>query len=189
MSPLLVNIGIVLLFVLVGGFFAAAEMALVSLRESQISQLAQRGTRGRAVLRLHNHPNRFLSAVQIGVTLSGFLSAAFGASTIAKDVAPVLADWGLPEGLSDGLALVGITMVIVYLSLVLGELAPKRIALQRAEGVALLSAPAIELMAKVSTPLIWLLSRSTDVVVRLAGGDPKASREQMSELELRELVA
>ena len=189
MSPLLVNIGIVLIFVLIGGFFAAAEMALVSLRESQVSQLAQRGSRGRAVWRLHNQPNRFLSAVQIGVTLSGFLSAAFGASTIAADVSPILVNWGLPEGLANGLALVGITLIIVYLSLVLGELAPKRVALQRAEGVALVSAPAIEIMAKVSTPLIWLLSRSTDVVVRLAGGDPKASREQISELELRELVA
>ncbi|MGB2838613.1 MAG: CNNM domain-containing protein, partial [Actinomycetes bacterium] len=176
MSPLLVNIGIVLLFVLIGGFFAAAEMALVSLRESQVSQLAQRGSRGRAVRRLHNQPNRFLSAVQIGVTLSGFLSAAFGASTIAGDVAPVLVDWGFPVRLADGAALVGITLIIVYLSLVLGELAPKRIALQRAEGVALFAAPMIELMARISTPLIWLLSRSTDLVVRLAGGDPKASR-------------
>ena len=134
MSPLLVNIGIVLLFVLIGGFFAAAEIALVSLRESQVSQLAQRGGRGRAVRRLHEHPNRFLSAVQIGVTLAGFLSAAFGASTIADDIAPDLAAGGCPRASANAVALVGVTLVIAYLSLVLGELAPKRLALQACRG-------------------------------------------------------
>jgi putative hemolysin len=189
MSSLLVNIGIVLVFVLIGGFFAAAEIALVSLRESQVNQIAARGSRGRAVQRLHAHPNRFLSAVQIGVTLAGFLSAAFGASTIADDVTPVLEDWGLSNGVASAVSLVSITLVIAYLSLVLGELAPKRLALQRAEGYAVLVAPIIEFVAKISTPLIWLLSVSTNLIVRLAGGDPKAAREQISELELRELVA
>ena len=188
MSPLFINVSVVLFFILLGGFFAAAEMALVSLRESQVSRLAVRGSRGRAVARLHEHPNKFLSAVQIGVTFSGFLSAAFGASTISDEFAPVLEDWGLPEGLARGVALVSITIVIAYLSLVLGELAPKRLALQRAEGYALFVAPVIELLAQVSKPLIWLLSKSTDVVVRLGGGDPKASREQIGELELRDLV-
>jgi putative hemolysin len=141
------------------------------------------------VRRLHDHPNRFLSAVQIGVTFAGFLSAAFGASTIADDVAPLFVDWGLSEQMADVLALVTITLVIAYLSLVLGELAPKRLALQRAEGFALAVAPIIEFIAKISTPLIWLLSKSTNLVVRVAGGDPRAAREQISELELRELVA
>ena len=189
MNSTLVNIGIVLIFVLIGGFFAAAEIALVSLRESQVAQLAQQGSRGRAVKRLHDHPNRFLSAVQIGVTFAGFLSAAFGASTIADDVTPVLEDWGMSPGVAAAVSLVSITLVIAYLSLVLGELAPKRLALQRAEGFAVLAAPAIEFIAKISTPLIWLLSKSTNGIVRLAGGDPEAAREQISELELRELVA
>jgi len=189
MNSTLVNIGIVLIFVLIGGFFAAAEIALVSLRESQVAQLAQQGSRGRAVKRLHDHPNRFLSAVQIGVTFAGFLSAAFGASTIADDVTPVLEDWGMSPGVAAAVSLVSITLVIAYLSLVLGELAPKRLALQRAEGFAVLAAPVIEFIAKISTPLIWLLSKSTNGIVRLAGGDPEAAREQISELELRELVA
>ena len=188
MSPWLVNTGVVLFFILLGGFFAAAEMSLVSLRESQVARLAERGSRGRAVTRLHEHPNRFLSAVQVGVTFSGFLSAAFGASTISGELSPILEGWGLPHRIADGLALILITLVIAYLSLVLGELAPKRLALQRAEGYALFVAPVIEFLARVSKPLIWLLSKSTDLVVRLAGGDPKASREQMSELELRDLV-
>ncbi|HVQ87834.1 MAG TPA: hemolysin family protein [Actinomycetes bacterium] len=188
MSPLAIDIGIVLVFILIGGFFAAAEIALVSLRESQVGRLGERGSRGRAVVRLHDHPNRFLSAVQVGVTFSGFLSAAFGASTISDKLAPVFEGWGLSTKLSDALALVLITLVVAYLSLVLGELAPKRLALQRAEGYALFVAPFVEFLARVSKPLIWLLSKSTDLVVRLAGGDPKASREEISELELRDLV-
>jgi len=108
MSPL-ASVGIVLLFVLVGGFFAAAEIALVSLRESQVTQLAQRGSRGRAVQRLHQHPNRFLSSVQIGVTFAGFLSAAFGASTIADDVTPQLESWGMSAGVASAVSLVAIT--------------------------------------------------------------------------------
>ena len=97
MSTVLLNIVLILVFILIGGVFAAAEMALVSLRESQIRQLAHRGKRGRTVARLAENPNRFLSAVQIGVTLAGFLSAAFGGATLADDLAPVLQRLGLSE--------------------------------------------------------------------------------------------
>jgi putative hemolysin len=185
----LVNVGVVLLFILIGGFFAAAEIALISLRDSQVKTMAAQGKRGRRVQHLHGHPNRFLSAVQVGVTLAGFLSAAFGASTLADDLSPVLEDWGLGPNVADVVALVSITLVIAYFSLVLGELAPKRLALQRAEGFSLFVAPVIDVLATASRPLIWLLSKSTDLVVRVAGGDPKAAREVITEEELRDLVA
>jgi magnesium and cobalt exporter, CNNM family len=185
----ILNICLVAFFVLLGGVFAAAEIALVSLREGQIKALAKRGKRGRAVARLAEDPNRFLSAVQIGVTLCGFLSAAFGAATIADDFAPVLVDLGLPDGASDVIALVVITLVIAYFSIVLSELTAKRIALQRSVGVALAFGPAIDRMARLSTPIIWLLSRSTDVAVRALGGDPRAAREEISDEELRHLVS
>ena len=187
-AHLWLNIGVVLLFILIGGFFAGAEMALVSLRESQVRRMAAEGRRGVTVERLHDHPNRFLASVQIGVTVAGFLSAAFGASTIADDLSPVLEDWGLSPGWAVPVALVIITLVISYFSLVLGELAPKRLALQRAEGFAIFVAPIIAWLASVSRPVIWLLSKSTDLVVRVAGGDPRASREAISEEELRDLV-
>jgi putative hemolysin len=183
------NILLVLLFVLVGGVFAASEMALVSLREGQVQTLAQRGRRGKRVARLHAEPNRFLAAVQIGVTLAGFLSAAFGAATLADDFAPVLRDLGMPGGPSDTVALIVITLVISYLSLVFGELVPKRLALQRAEGFSLGVAPMLDRIATVFRPLIWLLSKSTDAVVRLLGGNPEAPREQMTDEELRNIVA
>jgi len=189
LSDILWNIALVLTFVIIGGFFAAAEIALVSLRESQIKRLSQRGRRGATVAKLAEDPNRFLSAVQIGVTLMGFLSAAFGAVTLADDLAPVLEGWGLSPTLADTAALVVITLVISYFSLVLGELAPKRLALQRAEGVALVVAPILDRLAKLSRPAIWLLGKSTDVVVRLLGADPRAQREQITEEELRDIVA
>jgi putative hemolysin len=188
MSGTLANIGLVVVFVLIGGVFAAAEISLVSLRDSQVRSLSSRGKRGRTVAELNEDPNRFLAAVQVGVTLAGFLSAAFGGATLSGDLAPVLVRWGLPNGASDAVALVLVTIAISYLSLVLGELAPKRLALQRAEGFALALGPMIDRISKVSRPVIWLLSVSTDLVVRLAGGDPSAQREQMSDEELRELV-
>ncbi len=189
MSGTLLNIGLILFFILVGGVFAAAEIALVSLRESQIKALAARSRRGATVARVAGDPNRFLSAVQIGVTLMGFLSAAFGGATLAGDLAPVFVGWGLPPGVADPLALVLITLVISYLSIVLGELAAKRLALQHAEGFALRLAPFVDRIASVSRPVIWLLSVSTDLVVRLAGGDPRAQREQIGDEELRELLS
>src|SRR5690606_19354287 len=132
---------------------------------------------------------RFLAAVQVGVTLAGFLSAGFGASRIAPDVAPWLEQLGLPAGLAGTVAFVVVTVVIAYLSLVLGELVPKRLALQRAEAISLSVAGPVDALAKVSRPFIWLLSVSTNAVVRLLGGDPEAAKEGISGEELRGLVA
>jgi putative hemolysin len=182
------NIALVLVFVLVGGVFAGTEFALVSLRDSQIDQLAQRGSRGERVAGVARDPNRFLAAVQIGVTVAGFLSAAYGASTLAPDFVPALESLGLPTSLASTVSLVALTLVISYLSLVLGELVPKRIALQRSAQVALVVGPPLDRFASLMRPVIWLLSRSTDVVVRLLGGNPTARGEDMTGEELRDLV-
>ncbi|MGZ4616265.1 MAG: hemolysin family protein [Actinomycetes bacterium] len=189
MNSTLTNALIVLCFMLVGAFFAGSEIALVSLREGQVKALATRGRRGQKVAELHTDPNRFLAAGQIGVTLAGFLSAAFGASAFADDLQPVLERRGLSHGASYWVAFIAVTLVITYLSLVISELAPKRIALQRAEAISLVAAPALDRVARLSRPVIWLLSRSTDVIVRLTGGDPGAARDTISEEELRDIVA
>ena len=189
MNETLLNIVLIFLFVMIGGVFAAAEMALVSLRESQLKSISQRGRRGAIVAKVAQNPNRFLSAVQIGVTLMGFLSAAFGGATLADGLSPHLQDLGLPAGLADTVALVLITILISYVSIVLGELAAKRLALQRAETFALGLAPLVDRIASAVRPVIWLLSRSTDLVVRALGGDPGANREVMSDEELRDLVS
>ncbi|MPZ60363.1 MAG: DUF21 domain-containing protein [Propionibacteriales bacterium] len=189
MSGTLLNIGLILLFVIIGGVFAAAEIALVSLREGQIMALRERGRRGATVARVAENPNRFLSAVQIGVTVMGFLSAAVGGATLADDLGPVLGDAGVPEGAAPTVALVLVTITISYVSIVLGELAAKRLALQRAEGFSLALAPFVDRVARIGRPVIWSLSVSTNVVVRLLGGDPRAARERISHEELRDMVS
>ncbi|MEV4092649.1 hemolysin family protein [Streptosporangium saharense] len=188
MNSVLANASLVLVFILIGGFFAAAEMAMVSLRESQVRRLETRGRRGARAASLAHDPNRFLSAVQIGVTVATMLSAAFGADTLAREFQPVVAGWGVPQAVVAPLALVLVTLVISYFSLVLGELVPKRIARQRAEGISLLVAPFLDRVAALSRPLIWALSASTDLVVRMLGGDPEADREEITTEELRDMV-
>ncbi|WP_113704358.1 hemolysin family protein [Nonomuraea lactucae] len=182
------DIALVLLFILVGGFFAAAEMAMVSLRESQVRKLAQRGRRGERVAKLARDPNRFLSAVQIGVTVATMLSAAFGADRLGMQLTPVLERWNVPHAVAPVLALVLVTLAISYVSLVLGELAPKRLARQRAEGLSLVVAPFLDRIASLSRPIIWALSKSTDGVVRLLGGNPQADTEEVTTEELRDMV-
>lgn len=183
------DMAVVAIFVLIGGFFAAAEMALVTLREGQTRALAGRGRRGQRVARLIQDPNRFLSAVQVGMTVATLFSGAFGAITLTGQVAPELTRAGLDPDVAEPVSLVAITLVISYFSLVLGELAPKRVALQRAEGMSLLAAPLLDRIATLSRPMIWLLSRSTNGVVRLLGADPQAARPSMPVEELRSLVA
>lgn len=184
----LLNLGLVLLFVVVGGVFAGTEIALVSLRESQLDQLERKGGRGARVASVARDPNRFLAAVQIGVTVAGFFSAAYGASTLAPDFAPALVSLGLSSGVADTVSLIALTLAIAYASLVLGELVPKRIALQRSASVAVLVGPPLDRFATLMRPVVWFLSVSTNAVVRLLGGDPHATSEEMSDEELRYLV-
>jgi putative hemolysin len=189
-NEFLLNLAVVLVFTLIGGFFAAAEIALVSLRESQVQRIvAERGKRGRRLADLVADPNRFLAAVQVGVTMAGFLSAGFGASQMSPQISPILVGWGMSQGVADAVAFVLVTILLVYLSLVLGELTPKRIGLQRAESIAVAVAGLVDWLARVTRPFIWLLSRSTDVLVRVLGGDPGANKEEISEDELRGILA
>jgi putative hemolysin len=180
---------VVLVIVLVGGFFAGAEMALVSLREGQVRSLTQRGKRGQRAAKLAQDPNRFLSAVQIGVTLATLLSGAFGAATLASDMRSALIAHHLNSGLASGLSLITVTVIISFFTLVLGELAPKRLALQRPETVSLIAAPILDRISVLARPLVWVLSQSVNLVVRLLGGDPATGRKVMTEEELHDLVA
>ncbi|WP_394280428.1 hemolysin family protein [Microbacterium sp.] len=188
-GDLIWNIALVITFVLVGGVFAATEMALVTLRESQLNAIAARGRRGQKVADLARNPNTFLSAVQIGVTVAGFASAAYGAASIAPSVSPLFEALGVESGLALTLATVLLTLVIAYLSLVLGELVPKRLAIQRNAQFAYAVAPVLNGFAKLMRPVIWLLSVSTNALVRLLGGDPDKSGEQLTDEEVRDIVA
>ena len=187
---MLVDILIVLGITLIAAVFVAAEIALVSLRDSQVQRLAEfGGTRGKRLKKLLEDPNRFLAVVQVGVTVLGFLSAALGAERLGQYLIPVLVGWGMPEGAAGIVSLLVVTLAVAYVSLVIGELTPKRLALQRTESIAMALAPTLDRMARIFRPVIWLLGKSTDVVVRLVGGDPNASKEEMTGDELRGIVA
>ncbi len=190
MGVLLEEIGLVALFILIGGCFNAAEISMISLRESQVRQLAaNHGARGRRLERLVADPNRFLAAVQIGVTVATMLSSAFGAATVSERAAAWLVRMGVDEGASGPIALIGVTLIISFFSLVLGELTPKRLALQRRESIALFAAGPLSVLARLFRPAVWLLGHSTDLMVRLLGGDPKATGDEISAEELQSLVA
>ena len=188
-SGLIAALATVTALILLGSLFVAAEIALISLRESQIRQMATKGKRGKRVAALSENPNRFLAAVQVGITLCGFLSAALGAEQLGDYVIPWLEGLGLSNSLSSITSLIGVTVVIAYFSLVFGELVPKRLALFRTERISLALAPIIDVVAILFRPIIWLLSHSTDIVVRIFGVDPKEQRTAMSEEELLDLVA
>jgi putative hemolysin len=190
MTGTLASAAIVLALILVEALFVASELALVSLRDSQVRRLAERGRRGAAVAKLVSDPNRFLAVVQIGVTLTALLSSAYGAVTLSGTAKDALVEHaGMSDGLAGFIGVVGVTLIISYVTLVIGELAPKRLALQNAEGVALLVGPFLDRMAIIARPVIWLLSRSTNLVVRMLGGDPNTSREAITAEEVRALVA
>jgi magnesium and cobalt exporter, CNNM family len=185
----LLYIGIVLLLIAVEGVFVAAEIALVSLRDGQVRAMAEAGRRGAAVAKLVSDPNRFLAAVQIGVTSTALLSSAFGAVTLSEEAKDSLIDHGWSDGLANATGIVGVTLIISFVTLVVGELAPKRLGLQRAEAAASFFAPPLNSLASFFRPVIWLLSKSTNLLVRLLGGDPGARREPIGQDELRGLVA
>ena len=183
------NVALVLVFIIIAAVFVAAEIALISLRDGQVRSLGERGRRGEKVAKLAENPNRFLAAAQVGITVSTLLSAALGAERLGRFLTPTFATWGLSESFANVLALVLVTLGVAYVSLVLGELVPKRLALQKTESIALAAAPTIDRIAILFRPVIWLLSKSTDVVVRLFGVDPHKSRDAISEEEIINLVS
>ncbi|MCL1923309.1 MAG: hemolysin family protein [Propionibacteriaceae bacterium] len=182
------SLGLIVLLIVISGVFSAAEMALVSLRESQIRQLATKGSRGATVAALANNPNRFLSVVQLGSIFSGFLSASVGAASLARYVSPGLRHLGLPTGAANVLALILVTIAISYFAIVFSELASKRFAMQRAESVALALGGFVDVVARLAKPVIWFLGVSTNGVVRLMGGDPQTAKQEVTDEELRTMV-
>jgi putative hemolysin len=180
------QIVLVLVLVLVNAAFSGSEMALVQLRESQVQRLERQSRRGRVLGRLTRDPNRFLATIQIGITLAGFLASAAAAVSLSQ---PLVEPLGFLGAAAQPTAIVLVTIVLTFVTLVLGELAPKRIAMQRTEGWALLIARPLDILSMISRPAVWLLGKATDLVVRLAGGDPKAHREEVTTEEIRDMVA
>jgi putative hemolysin len=178
---------LVLVLVAINAALTGTELALVSLRESQVKRLEETGgRRGRTLARLTRDPNQFLATIQIGITLAGFLASATAAVSLAELLEGPL---GFLGNAARPVAIVLVTLILAYFTLVLGELAPKRLAMQNTERWGLLAARPLAVMSTLTRPIVWVLSHSTDVVVRLVGGNPDARAEEMSAEEVRGIIA
>ena len=186
---------LVLLFVLIffNAFFAMSEIAIISLNDTKMQKLAEEGNKkAKQIVKLTENPNRFLSTIQIGVTLAGFLASASASQNFADLLVNALKHTAIvnviPESVINGISVVLITIITSYFSLVLGELAPKRIAMQVPEKVSFKVVGILLFIAKITKPFVKVLSVSTNGVVRLLGFDPNADEENVTEEEIRMMV-
>jgi len=186
MSGFLLDIALIGFLILLNAAFAGSEMALISLRPGQLKQLEREGgRRAMRLVRLARDPNRFLATIQVGITLAGFLASATAAVSLAEPLVPSL---GFLGSAAEPASIAGVTLVLVFLTLVLGELAPKRLAMQKALPWALMVAKPLDVISLLSRPAVALLGVSTNIVVRLLGGRADAVAEELSPEELRDLV-
>ncbi len=186
---------LVLLFVLIffNAFFAMSEIAIISLNDTKMQKLAEEGNKkAKQIVKLTENPNRFLSTIQIGVTLAGFLASASASQNFADLLMNALKHTAIvnviPESVINGISVVLITIITSYFSLVLGELAPKRIAMQVPEKVSFKVVGILLFIAKIAKPFVKVLSVSTNGVVRMFGFDPNADEENVTEEEIRMMV-
>src|SRR4051812_21630065 len=182
---MLLDLVLVGALIILNAGFSGSELALISLREGQLQRLEQRGRAGRRVATLARDPNRYLATIQIGITLAGFLASATAAVSLAEPLVDPLSFLG---GAAEAVAVILVTLVLTFFTLVLGELAPKRLAMQRAERWALIAAGPLSFVQSAARPVVWILGRSSDLVVRVFGGDPDVQREEVTEEEIRDLI-
>jgi putative hemolysin len=185
------DLAVVVLLILIGGFFAASEIALITVRRSRLSQLADEGNRAARTARgLVEDPSRFLATIQIAITFLGFLAGAIGASAFSGYLAELIDDIPLPfiQNAADELAFVIVTLVIALASIVIGELVPKTMALNFPERLALVVARPIAWLQVIVGPIVWLVSRISTFLVRLLGGTERPQGGYLSTEELKLLV-
>ena len=192
-DPLLPKLVLLFILILVNAFFAGAEIAVISLSETKLKKQVEEGDKkAEKLLKLTQTPDHFLSAIQIAITLAGFLSSAFAADSFSDPLVKWLVEQkgvtALDAHALNNIMVVLITIVLSYFSLVLGELVPKRIAMKKTEAVARFTLGPVCAVAAVFRPVIWLLSKSTNGVLRLFGIDPKAEQEDVSEDEILMMV-
>lgn len=180
---------VILVLVLLNGFFALSEMALVSSRRARLQTRAAEGSRGaRIALGLLEDSTTFLSAVQIGITLIGIVTGVYSGATLAAHFDDVIAAWGVPMAWAEEIAFGTIVIVVTFVTLIFGELVPKRIALNNAEPLAILVAPVMRGFATLMTPFVWLLRGTVDVVLRLTPVS-SASQQSVTEDDVRAMIA
>jgi putative hemolysin len=182
---------VLLVLIIINAFFAASEIALISLNDNKIKLLAESGDKKAKMLQnLLSEPSRFLATIQIGITLAGFLASAFAAGSFSGRLAEYLFELGvpIPKDLLETISVVVITLILSYFTLVLGELVPKRLALQKAEAIAYFAVMPLTILSKLTFPFVKLLTLSMNVIVRLFGVDPNAENENVTEEEIRMMI-
>jgi len=186
---IMLEIAVVLFLVLLNGVFALSELAVVSSRPRRLQALADGGSRGaRTALALHEDSGRFLSTVQIGITLVGVLAGAFSGEALGGRLSAWLISLGVGPGLANPLGFGLVIALVTYLSIVVGELVPKRFALRNPEGFATAVAPMMSFLSRAAMPVVWLLDRSTALVFRVLGVGPE-EESKVTDEEIRSLVA
>lgn len=181
------SIILILILIAINAFFAAAEMAIVSINKTRINILAEEGNKkAQLLLELLKEPSNFLATIQVGITFAGFFASASAATGLSGDLAKVLTGLGVPYG--ENIALVAVTIFLSYLTLVLGELFPKRVALQKSEAVAMFAVKPVVYLSKITKPFVKLLSGSTNFLVKITGTHSEDLEEKVSKEEIRSIV-
>lgn len=186
-----INIVIIILLIIVNAYFAGSEMALVSINENKLKRMADTGDKKAvSVKNLLTEPSKFLSTIQIGITLAGFLSSAIASDVFADRLAIWIISIGAPFSYKvlKPVSVVIITVILSYFTLVFGELVPKRLAMQQAEKVSMKAVGPLHGLAVITSPLVKLLTASTNFFVKLAGGNPHADEEGVTEEEIRMMI-
>lgn len=187
--PLMLLLQIIL--ILCNAIFACAEIAVISMNENKLKKLSDDGDkRANKLLKLIKEPAKFLATIQVAITLSGFLGSAFAADNFST----ILVEWifslgiKIPRDTLDTLAVIFITILLSYVTLILGELVPKRIAMRKSEKISLTMSGGITIISRIFAPIVWLLTKSTNGVLRLLGIDPNQQDEEVTEEEIRMLL-
>jgi putative hemolysin len=183
------ELGIAILLIGLNGLFALSELAIVSARNARLKAMAEAGRAGaETALRLAEDPGRFLSTVQIGITLVGVLAGAFSGAALGERLTEILMTSGVPERVAEPLGFGVVIAIITYLSVVVGELVPKHLALKNAEGIACAIAPLMAFISRVAAPIVWLLDASTKLIFRLFGQSTE-SQSAVTEEEIKTIMA
>ncbi len=189
--PLWAQLLLQVVLIMINAVFASAEIAIVSMNDVKLEKLARNGNKkAKRLVKLTSKPASFLATIQVAITLSGFLGSAFAADNFSEILVDLILKTGVTISRStlDTIAVIVITMILSYLTLVFGELVPKRIAMRKTENLALSVSGLISVISKIFAPLVWLLTVSTNIVLRCLGIDPNAQDEEVSEEEIRMLV-
>lgn len=181
------NFILIFILVMINAFFASAEMAIISINKTKITLLAEDGNKkAKLLLGLLKEPSNFLATIQVGITFAGFFASASAATSISSGLANFLSSLGVPY--SSNIAILLITVLISYITLVLGELLPKRIALQNAEKVAIFTVMPVIFISKLTRPFVWLLSASTNLLLKILGIKTEGLEEKVSREEIKSLI-